>query len=147
MQWLTDLFSDPATIQIVVVLIAGLAAAALGLGILSLATGASDPIRRRLNKFAGNEDLGDGRRVFNLNTILGPVTQYIVPSKEIERSKVIEQLTFAGHRSPSAMQTFYSIKAVLTVVFPAVVFAVSYWMPELSFNAFLFLMIGSAATG
>ena len=49
MQWLTDLFSDPATIQIVVVLIAGLAAAALGLGILSLATGASDPIRRRLN--------------------------------------------------------------------------------------------------
>ena len=147
MQWLTDLFSDPTTIQIVVVLIAGLAAAALGLGILSLATGASDPIRRRLNKFAGNEDLGGGRRVFNLNTILGPVTQYIVPSKEIERSKVIEQLTFAGHRSPSAMQTFYSIKAVLTVVFPAVVFAVSYWMPDLSFNAFLFLMVGSAATG
>ena len=151
MQWLFDLFNDVLgsgqIVQVTVVVLAGLAVAVLTMGVLSIASGASDPIRRRMTHFRGTEDLGDGRRVFNIQTILGPMTQYVVPSEEIERSKMIEKLTFAGHRSPSALQTFYGIKAVLTASLPAITYAVTFWMPDLDFNMFLLLIIGAACVG
>lgn len=153
MQWLYDIvygvLDDPAKVQIAVVVLAGLAAAVLALGVLYISAGASDPIRRRLGQFnnGNGEDLGNGRRVFNINTIFGPITQYVVPSEEIERSKMIEKLTFAGYRSPNALQMFYSIKAVLTLALPAIAYGASFWMPRLETNGFLFLIVGAVAAG
>ncbi len=151
MQWLYDIvygvLDDPAKVQIVVVVLAGLAVAVLALGVLYISAGASDPIRRRLGHFNTGEDLGNGRRAFNINTIFGPITQYVVPSEEIERSKMIEKLTFAGYRSPNALQMFYSIKAVLTLALPAIAYLASFWMPRLETNGFLFLIVGAVAAG
>ena len=151
MQWLFDLISGALgsgqLAQVAVVALAGLAVAVLALGVLSIASGAADPIRRRMTHFRGAEDLGDGRRVFNIQTILGPMTQYVVPTEEIERSKMTKKLTFAGYRSPSALQTFYSIKAVLTVTLPAITYAVSLWVPDLDTKTFLLLIIGAASVG
>jgi len=151
MQWLYDLvfavIDDPQSMQIAIVAGAGLAAVVLAMGILYLVSGASDPIRRRLSHFQGTEDLGDGRRVFNINTILGPITQYVVPTEELERSKTLERLAYAGYRAPNAMQIFYSIKAILTVSLPSIVYISSYWMPEINMTTFMLLMVGSATAG
>jgi tight adherence protein C len=119
----------------------------MALGIFYIVAGASDPIRRRLTHFQGTEELGDGRRVFNINTILGPMTQYVVPSEEMERSKMIEKLTHAGFRSPNALQMFYSIKAVLTVALPAIAYAMSYFMPDMSRSNLTLLVATAAAIG
>ncbi|MCZ6709947.1 MAG: type II secretion system F family protein [Gammaproteobacteria bacterium] len=152
MQWLYEIINaaldDPAIVRIMLTLFAGLAVAILALGVLSLLAGASDPIRRRLSGTnRAVEEIGDKRRVFTLNTVLGPMTQYVIPSEEIERSKMIEKLTFAGHRGPDALQIFYSIKAVMAITFPAIAFGATYWMPDLDFNNVMFLIVGAAAAG
>jgi tight adherence protein C len=133
--------------QIAIVIAAALAAIVLGMGVLYIGMGASDPIRRRLTHFEGTEDLGEGRKVFNIHTILGPITQYVVPAEEIERNATIERLTYAGYRSPNAMQVYYSIKAILTVTLPVIVYAASFWIPELDMTTFMLMLVGSATLG
>ena len=151
MQWLYDIFfgafDDPATVQMLVVGLAGLTVVLMSLGIFYITTGFSDPVRRRLGNIQGGNDGEDTRRAFQINTLLGPMTQYVVPSEEIERSKMIEKLTFAGYRAPNALQIFYSIKAILTVSLPGIAYIATYWMPELDFSKFLFVMVGATATG
>jgi tight adherence protein C len=133
--------------QIAIVIAAALAAIVLGMGVLYIGMGASDPIRRRLTHFEGTEDLGEGRKVFNIHTILGPITQYVVPAEEIERNATIERLTYAGYRAPNAMQVYYSIKAILTVTLPIIVYATSFWMPDLDMTTFMLMLVGSATLG
>lgn len=151
MQWLYDLvfgvLDDPQRLQIVLVVLAGVAATIFAFGVLLVGAGASDPIRRRLTHFQGSEDLGEGHRVFNIETILGPVTEYVVPTEEIERNSMVKKLSFAGFRSPTALQNFYAIKTSLTILMPAFAYGVSYFMPDLSFNTLLFSVVGAAAVG
>jgi tight adherence protein C len=151
MQWIYDLIyavlDDPQRFQMAIIIVAGLLAAVMAMGVFYIAMGASDPIRRRLSHFQGTEDLGNGRRVFSINTILGPMTQYVVPSEELERSKMIEKLTHAGFRSPSALQIFYSAKALLTVLLPLIVYGLTYFTPEMTTSNLTLLVATAAAAG
>jgi tight adherence protein C len=151
MQWLYDVVygiaDDPESLQILVVGLAGITAVLLFLGVFYLATGISDPVRRRLTNIQGEDHSQGVRREFKINTLLGPITEYVVPSEEIERSKTIEKLTFAGYRAPNAMQVFYSLKALLTVILPAIAYVASYWTPDLEFSTFLLIMASATATG
>lgn len=151
MQWIYDLvygvFDDPASVQLLVVGLAGLTVALLSLGVFYIVTGFSDPVRRRLTNIQGGSEAEDSPRAFQINTLLGPITQWVVPSEEIERSKMIEKLTFAGYRAPNALQIFYSIKAILTVSLPAIAYVATYWTPDLDTSKFLFILVGATAAG
>ncbi len=151
MQWLYDIAigiaDDPASIQLVVVLLAGLAATVLALGLIFIGLGAADPVRRRLSHFRGSETLEGGRKVFSIETVLGPVTQYVLPSDEIERSRIVGKLAHAGFRSPSAFQVFYSIKALLAIVLPVIVLTATQFFPSLSTTMVLTYGLGAAAFG
>jgi tight adherence protein C len=147
MQWIYDIIysvlDDPQRFQIAMVVLAGLLAAGLATGIFYVVTGATDPIRRRMGQFHGTEDLGGGHRVFSINTILGPMTEYVVPSEEMERNKMIEKLTHAGLRAPNALQIFYASKAILTVLLPLLAYGLTYFLPDIS-NSNLTLIVASA---
>ncbi len=151
MQWLYDiavgLADDPASIRIVVVILAGLAATVLALGLVFIGMGAADPVRRRLTHFRGSESLEDGRKVFSIETALGPVTQYVLPTDELERSKMVAKLAHAGFRSPNAFQVFYSIKALLAILLPIIAVSVMQFMPSLSTTMVLTYAVGAAAFG
>jgi tight adherence protein C len=151
MQWLYDIArgfgDDPHSIRLVVVVLAGLAAMVLALGVVFIAMGSADPIRRRLTHFHGSESLSDGRKVFSIETVLGPVTQYVLPTQELERSKVIAKLSYAGFRGPSALQIFYSIKALLAIVLPAIALGVMHFFTDLATNLVLLYALGAAAVG
>ena len=151
MQWLYDIFygvlDNPQALQILVVVLAGAAVAAFAFGLLLLGSGATDPIKRRLTHFQGSEDLGEGHRVFNLETILGPVTQYVVPSEDMERNKMVEKLSYAGFRSPSALQVFYAIKTTLTFLLPLLAYGVTYFKPDLSLGVVVYMIVGAAGIG
>jgi tight adherence protein C len=150
-QWIYDLFyglvDDPQMLQIAVVVLAGVAVAVFAFGILLIGAGASDPIKRRLAHFEGTEDLGGGHRVFNLETILGPVTQYVVPSEDIERNKMVEKLSYAGFRSPNALQVFYAVKTSLTFLLPLLIYSATYFLPNLSVATVVYLVVIGAAMG
>jgi len=151
MQWIYDIaygvLDDPQRFQTAIIIFAGLAAAVLALGIFYIVVGASDPIRRRLTHFHGTEDLGEGRWVFSINTVLGPMTQYVVPSEELERNKMLEKLAHAGYRAPNALQVFYSIKAILTIGLPLLAYGATFFMPELSTSSFSLILATAAAIG
>lgn len=151
MQWLLDIAyritDSPEAMQTMVVVLAGLTAAVLALGIIFIGLGAADPLRRRMSHFRGSETLVEGRKAFSIETLLGPVTQYVLPTEEIERSKVIARLTYAGFRAPNALQVFYSIKAVLAILLPAIALLVMQFFPELQLQMVLTYAVGAAAVG
>jgi len=151
MQWLYDLFygiaDNPESMRVAVVMIAGLSAAALGLGVIFIFMGVADPIRRRMSHFHGNEALEDGRRVFSIETLLGPITQYVLPSEEMERSRVTAKLAYAGFRAPNALQVFYSIKAVLVVILPAIAILAMQFFPKLQTQMVVLYALGAASAG
>jgi tight adherence protein C len=149
MQWLYDIVygitDDPQSLQVAVVVLAGIAASVLALGVIFIGIGATDPIRRRMTRFRGTEALADGRKAFSIETMLGPVTQYVLPSEELERSKVIARLSHAGFRAPNALQVFYAIKAVLVIVLPAMVWAALLFFPEQATQTVLLYVMCAAA--
>jgi tight adherence protein C len=151
MQWLYDiarsLGTDAASVQLIVMALAGLTVTVLALGIAFISLGVADPMRRRLTHFHGSEKLEGGRRVFSIDTMLGPVTQYVLPSEELERSRVIAKLSYAGYRSPNALQTFYAIKALLAVGLPLAAWAMMRLFPQLSMVELLFYTFAAAGIG
>lgn len=151
MQWLYDIAlgigDDPASVRLAVVILAGLAVTVLALGVAFITLGATDPIRRRLTHFHGSESLTGGRKVFSIDTFLGPVTQYVLPSDELERNNVIAKLSYAGYRTPNVLQVFYSIKAVLAVVLPVIALGIMQFMPDLSTSMVVMYSVAASGVG
>lgn len=151
MQWLIDIArgfgDDPESIRLAVVMLAGVAATVLAAGVVFIVLGAMDPIRRRLTHFHGTEALEGGRKVFSIDTLLGPVTQYVLPSEQLERNKTLARLSHAGFRAPNALQAYYAIKAVLAVVAPCAVLVTLQFFPELSTQKVVFYALVGAAVG
>ena len=136
-QFLQPYFSDPATLRIVVIVLAALTMAVFGIGLGYIFFGATDPIRRRLGYLSNDgasAENGSGSSkgvMLNIETMLGPVAQYVLPEKELERDGVTRKLTHAGFRQPNSMQVFYAIKAVLAIGLPLIVFFVGSLFPEI----------------
>jgi tight adherence protein C len=78
---------------------------------------------------------------------MGPVSSWVLPKSEMEISNITRQLTYAGFRSPNALQVFYGIKALLALSLPAIVFLVGQWFPELSMGQVFFYMAMAAGFG
>lgn len=134
---------SPNALRLLFVLLAGGAMLALGLGLSYVLLGSTDPVRRRLAA-SGPTVEGNGRLLLTVQTLVGPVSEWVLPKSEVERSKLTKHLTYAGFRSPIALQVFYCIKVALVLILPAIVLIVAQWFPELPTSRLL-LMLGMAA--
>jgi tight adherence protein C len=134
---------NPNSLRILFILLAGGAMLALGLGLSYVLLGSTDPVRRRLAA-NGPTAAGDGRLLLTIQTLVGPVSEWVLPKSEVERNKLTKHLTYAGFRSPIALQVFYCIKVALVLILPAIVLIVAQWFPELPTSRLL-LMVGMAA--
>jgi tight adherence protein C len=79
--------------------------------------------------------------------MLGPVSSYIVPQSEIERSRISEKLVHAGFRSPNSVQNLYAIKVVLSITLPAAVLIISRWLPSLTTQQEIVTIAGACGAG
>ena len=122
---------NPDPLRILFIVLAGSAILALGLGISYVLLATTDPLRRRLAD-SGPEKRADGRLLLMIQTIAGPVAAWVLPTTEVERSRVSKQLTYAGFRQPDALQAFYAIKVALMLVIPALVLVALQWFPAVS---------------
>jgi len=153
MQLLLDLLGlftdDPATLRYLLIALAAGTVFVFGLGLTYFVLGTADPVRRRLGDIAGPvaEDAPKIRKRVQLETMLGPVAEYILPKEDIERNRVMKKLVYAGYRSPNALQTFYVIKTALAVVLPLVVVVVAQWLPKLSSNLVMVYALVAAGIG
>lgn len=134
---------NPNALRILFILLAGGAMLAMGLGLSYVLLGSTDPVRRRLAANGPAND-GDGRLLLTIQTLVGPVSEWVLPKSEVERSKLTKHLTYAGFRSPIALQVFYCIKVALVLILPAIVLIVAQWFPELPTSRLL-LMVGMGA--
>jgi tight adherence protein C len=138
---------DPETLRTVVIVMVAGTFVVFGLGLGMLTLGATDPIRRRLGGNRPELKSEKGRTLVWINTMLGPVSTYVLPQSEIERSRVSERLVHAGFRGPNALQSFYAIKIVLAVTLPAIVLLVTRWFPNLTTQTELISVVGACAAG
>jgi tight adherence protein C len=129
LQTFTD---DPETLRLIIVVVAAGTFIVFGLGIGFLALGLTDPVRRRVGHGVTSAQTERGRTLVWINTALGPVSKYVLPQNEIERTRITQKLVHAGFRSPSAVQSFYAIKVVLAIALPAIILVVSQWLPNLT---------------
>jgi tight adherence protein C len=145
---LRDAAGGDDTLRLVFIAVAAIAAVALTLGIASLLLGTLDPVRRRIGDLGPRESgAASGRVLVDVQTLLGPVAQYVVPKDEIERNKVTQQLVHAGYRSPTALQTYYAIKAVGAIFLPILVLVASQWLPTLTTNQIMLAAIVAGGLG
>ena len=145
-EFVNNLTADPQRARFMAVGLAALAMFAFGMGLLLLILAATDPVRRRLG-WAAPEARSEGRLSVNINTMVGPVAEYVLPTKEIERSRITRQLVHAGFRGPTALQTFYGIKLLLAILLPVAVLAGARFFPDVQGSTILLVAMGAAALG
>ena len=151
LQLLRSTFSDQQTIQTTFVLLAAGAVAVLGLGVGLLATGAFDPLRRRLAHLHDQPD-SHGVSAEKVAAALRPLAVYLTPRNEWKRSELRRQLVYAGYRSNSVATIFQGVRAILLLTCPVVVLLAGRWMPDveasrLMFYAFVAAVVGSMIPG
>jgi tight adherence protein C len=141
--------NDAATLRVLFVVVAAAVVLLFGLGISYLVMGAADPVRRRVGDIEASAPALAPviRSTVKLQTMLGPVSEYILPKEDIERSRIVKKLVYAGYRRPDAMQFFYAIKAALALSFPFAVFVAAQWLPKLSSQMVLLYAFAAAAAG
>jgi tight adherence protein C len=141
---------DPATLRMVIVALAAGTFVIFGLGVGFLTLGAADPIRRRLGRGKPRSTTGPterGRTLVWINTMLGPVSSYVLPRNEIDRSRVTARLVHAGFRSPEAVQNFYAIKIVLAILLPAGFLLIAQALPNLTTQSVLLFTVMACGAG
>lgn len=147
-------FSDEASLRYLVIGLITLAVVVLSIGIGFIVFGAADPIRRRLKSIGssstggqGSPDMRNVGRLVNIDTIIGPVAQYILPADEIERNDMLAKLTHSGFRDPNSLQVFYSIKTVLSIGLPIITFLSLRFVPDMSDGNLLIWVLVASAVG
>ena len=137
--------------QLAFVIVIAITMFVFSLGISFVFMGATNPIRRRLDHFLDHEEdvteETDGRVSVTIKTMMGTVSHWVMPKADEELNATTKRLSYAGHRGPNALQTFYGIKALLTIALPLCVLVASRWLPEQTTFELMFYGLGAAALG
>ncbi|MDQ2693858.1 MAG: type II secretion system F family protein [Pseudomonadota bacterium] len=144
LQFLSDLVGDPQRLSLVFTLAVALGMFVFALGLMFLLGSASDPLRRRLALLGGSPKPSSSVR---LAKALEPLSPYILPQKDWERSKVSTRLVHAGYRTGSALTVFYALKIFGGLALLVLVLAAATWYPGLSTNQVVFFAILAAFVG
>jgi tight adherence protein C len=149
---LSTWFTNPDNQPVLLMLMVGATIAIFVMGISAVFMGTTNPVKRRMGieaKIRREEDASesDKRRLVDIPTLMGPVKQWIIPSSELELSNINKKLAYAGFRAPSSLETFYGIKAALTIILPSIAIFVLRWFPDVTTQNVVFTAVGAAAIG
>ncbi|MFW3614001.1 type II secretion system F family protein [Billgrantia antri] len=150
MQWLqplSDRLDDPESIQLVFASLLGLAIFALLIAVMFVVMGLSDPLRRRLRSLEASGASGTANAETGLREWLGPMGERLVPTEEEARSRIALELRRAGKRSPGAVNLFFGVRLLLTVVPPILLLLVVVPFVRLEPVLSVMLVAGSAIAG
>lgn len=144
--FLSSIINSQARVRLVFVSLVTLAVFGFGIAIALVLVGASDPLRRRLVRLTGSDAGGTGVGA-RLARSLQPVSEYVLPTAEKERSHIQSQLMHAGYRASNAMSIFYATKTVLAISLPAAVLLAAPLFPTIATRQVLFFAVMAAGIG
>ncbi|GAA4499560.1 type II secretion system F family protein [Pseudaeromonas paramecii] len=140
-----DLFNDSERGRLIFLLLVGLSAIALGLGLTLLVTSWLDPLRRRLSHLAHPHTEPQADEWYQ--TTLDSVSGYLTPRSASERHSVVRLLTHAGFQSQRALPSFYAIKILLAIGLGGGALFVSHYFPALKSQQVLLYTVGAIFCG
>lgn len=146
MALLNSYLTDDIVLQRTVVAVVAVIIFVFVAGISVIAFGVTDPVRRRLG-FLNDDEPTDGSKWLKITTAIGPIAVFALPKEELELNKTKQDLYRAGFRTPQALQTFFALKAVLTVTLAAVVIVGGQFFPEVSAQKLIMYTACAAAVG
>jgi tight adherence protein C len=134
---LDQLLADPQRVRTAFVATVALTIFALGLALMVVVLGATDPVRRRLRGLSEAERRAapQGER---LKQLLESASPYVLPKEGWERSRISRTLVQAGYRAPNAVTLFFGVKLLLGLLLPAVVLVAATQLPRFSTVEVLF---------
>jgi tight adherence protein C len=133
---------------IIFVVAIGIAVSLLMVGVSTLISGATDPVRRRVAAATAPETrVSPGGWSFDLSRLVNPVAKYVLPSKADEQNKTQLKLIQAGYRKPNALKQFYAIKAIMALALPLTAWFGVRFFPELTGTMSLFIILWAAMVG
>ncbi|QBQ55871.1 type II secretion system F family protein [Nitrosococcus wardiae] len=140
MEYLLQILNEPGQTTWFFAIIMGVATTLFVLALLLLAAGLSDPMRRRLRSIA-NSGHHDRKTSDAVAEAIAPLSPYILPRQEWERSKTTTKLVHAGYRSGNALPLFYAIKLLSGIILPAAaIFLTTIFYPK--FTTFQIVFLG-----
>lgn len=113
---LSGLLDDPQAVQLGFAAMLGLAIFALLIAVMLVVMGVSDPLRRRLRHLEASAATGSTAGEAGIGQWLGPMGERLVPTEEEARSRIARDLRRAGKRSPGAVNLFFGVRLLCTVV-------------------------------
>jgi tight adherence protein C len=123
-----------STTILAIAVVAGLAVTLLAVGLSTILSNATDPVRRRVVSATGSQAAAPAAG-FDFGRMLQPISKYVMPTELSEQGKTRRRLVQAGFRSDGAVRNFYGMKAFLPLVLPVGVYVGVRWMPALSTSA------------
>lgn len=145
MDALLKMWSDPTVQFFTVIVMAGLTVFLFALGVSTLVSVATDPVRRRLGAMVPAVEGGESTSAFS--DWVQRRGRYLLPGKGEERDRVQRQLAYAGFRSSNALPAFYGIKTFLGLGLLAAVLLATRWLAQFSLGQILFFSLMSAGLG
>jgi tight adherence protein C len=143
-----SLVADPSRQATAFVGLVAVAGFIFVLGLTFFFVGVTDPVKRRLGRYVESDnDESEDRRLVKVHSMLGSISHWVMPTKEIELNETSKKLTYAGIRSPKALQSFYGIKAMATVTLPVLLLIAARWIPDLATMNLIFYGFVAAAVG
>ncbi|MGM0769070.1 MAG: type II secretion system F family protein [Pseudomonadota bacterium] len=128
---LDTVLKDRQMAQLVFVLLMAAAVFCLALAGMFLLSTLFNPVRTRLQHMVAPAT-GEVPRQGALGPLINSLSPYVVPKKEVERSRTCVRLIHAGFRNDNALASFYAIKTLLIVGLPLAVFFGLRWVPGLN---------------
>ncbi|MCI0654376.1 MAG: type II secretion system F family protein [Methylococcaceae bacterium] len=122
----------------------GVVISLFGIGVFLLFSGIFDPVRRRVRAVSGVQP---GAPAADFSARFVSLAPFIVPKKVAEVSATSKCLIQAGFRSESATTTFYAIKLIVGISFPAVVILAAPYFSQLSNLHFIMVILAASMLG
>lgn len=135
-----------STTIILIALFIGLAVGLLSVGVSTILSSATDPVRRRVAAATAPQSAPAGAG-FDFGRLVDPVARYVLPSKSEEMNRTRERLIQAGYRDANAVRNFYGFKAALALLLPLITYLGVRWIPEMKTSAVVFLVAFAALLG
>ncbi|PXX97380.1 type II secretion system F family protein [Halomonas sp. LBP4] len=142
-----NLLDDPQAVQLGFAAMLGLAIFALMVAVMLVVMGVSDPLRRRLRHLEASAATGTAAGESGLGQWLGPMGERLVPTEEEARSRIARELRRAGKRSPGAVNLFFGVRLLCTVVPPLLLLILVVPFVRLEPAVSIMLVVSSAIAG
>ncbi len=143
---LNTYFTDEVILQRTVVAVVAVTIFVFVAGISVIVFGVTNPVRRKLS-FLGEGTEEEESGWLKVTTAIGPLAVFALPKEDLERHKTQQDLYRAGFRTPQALQTFYALKAVLTILLAGAVLVGAQFTAEVTTNELMLYVASAAAIG